>query len=110
MSAVARDDHGRSPSIVYEARCIGSEYGQSVFGMLQQGEKMPWKSFRNIYIRWMPRIILLNHWPRVRFDARYSRQEQYEVVPHVRICAGGCRVTGIPTATLASEHKVAHRT
>ena len=39
----------------------------------QKGEKMPWKSFRNIYIRWMPRITLLHPWPWVRFDARYSR-------------------------------------
>ena len=49
---------------------------------------MPWKSFRSIYIHWMPRITLLHPWPWVRFDARYSRKEPYEVFPHIRICAG----------------------
>lgn len=39
----------------------------------QKGGKMPWKAFRNIYLRWMPRLTVLHPWPWVRFDAKYSR-------------------------------------
>ena len=66
----------------------GKEYGRSFLKVFLVGEKMPWKSFRNIYIRWMSSIELLHPWPWVRFDARYSRKEPHEEVPHVRICAG----------------------
>ncbi len=83
---------------------LAGSMGNAFFGVLQLRGIMSWKSFRNIFIRWMPRIALFHHRPWVRFDARYSRKEPYEVVPHVRICAGGSRVTGIPTATLASQN------
>ncbi|WP_052812996.1 group II intron reverse transcriptase/maturase [Desulfonatronum thioautotrophicum] len=39
----------------------------------QKGGKMPWTAFRNIYIRWMPRLAVLHPWPWLRFDAKYSR-------------------------------------
>ena len=39
----------------------------------QKGGRMPWKTFRNIFIRWMPKTTMLHPWPWIRFDAKYSR-------------------------------------
>jgi hypothetical protein len=39
----------------------------------QKGNKMPWKVFRPIFIRWVPNITLVHPWPYQRFDAMYLR-------------------------------------
>ena len=56
--------------------------------MLQQGGKCPGVHSQHFHPLDAESNIA-HPWPWVRFDARYSRKEPYEVVPQVRICAGG---------------------
>jgi RNA-directed DNA polymerase len=50
-----------------------------------------WERYRRLQKRWLPPPRKVHPFPSVRFNAKYSREEPYAVVPHVRICAGGTR-------------------
>ncbi len=63
-----------------------------------QKTRLNWRRFKALIHRWIPTQRLLQPFPSVRFDATHPRSEPYAVVPHVRFCAGGGRVTGLPTA------------
>ena len=48
-----------------------------------------WNKFGRFLNAVLPKANILHPWPEQRFDTRYSRQEPYALVVHVRICAGG---------------------
>jgi RNA-directed DNA polymerase len=48
-------------------------------------KRWTWERFYRLQGNWLPRPRVVHPYPSVRFDAKYSRQEPYEVVPHVRI-------------------------
>ena len=54
-------------------------------------DRWTWARFNRLQKLCLPRPRLVHPQPRVRFDAKHSRQEPYAVIPHVRICAGGTR-------------------
>jgi len=51
-------------------------------------QRWTWERFYRLQAIWLPRPRIVHPYPAERFDAKYSRQEPYAVVPHVRICAG----------------------
>jgi RNA-directed DNA polymerase len=58
----------------------------------QKGKsRWTWERFYRLQRQWLPRPRVAHPFPCVRFDAKYSREEPYAVVPQVRICAGGTR-------------------
>jgi len=46
---------------------------------------------------WLPKSCLVHPYSEVRFRAKYSMEEPYALVVHVRICMGGTGWTGIST-------------
>src|SRR5690625_1023779 len=48
-------------------------------------KRWTWERFYRLQGKWLPRPRVVHPYPNVRFDAKHSRQEPYEVVPHVRI-------------------------
>jgi hypothetical protein len=56
----------------------------------QKGRRMTWEKFERIAKGWIPLPKCKHPWPNQRFGRYYPRQEPYAVVPHVRVCAGGC--------------------
>ncbi|WP_418202200.1 group II intron reverse transcriptase/maturase [Anaerohalosphaera lusitana] len=57
-----------------------------------QRSRMTWSRMYKLMDRWLPKPRILHAYPQARLKAaRYDpRQEPYAVIPHVRICAGGC--------------------
>jgi len=51
-------------------------------------KRWTWERFYRLQAIWLPRPRIVHPYPSERFDAKYSKQEPYAVVPHVRICAG----------------------
>jgi group II intron reverse transcriptase/maturase len=54
-----------------------------------QRHRLPWRRYKRLVNRWIPRARILHPYPNVRFDAKHPRQEPGAVVPHAGICAGG---------------------
>ncbi len=63
-----------------------------------QKDASTWKRIARIADDWLPKPRILHPWPHQRFVVKHSRWEPYAGIPHVRICAGGRPVTGVPTA------------
>jgi hypothetical protein len=63
-----------------------------------QKDRFSWDRITRLVDDWLPKPRVLHPWPSVRFAVRHPRWEPYAGKPHVRFCAGGRPVMGVPTA------------
>jgi hypothetical protein len=64
-----------------------------------QKTRIAWARMTELADFWLPKPIILHPWPSERFAVTNPRWEPYAGKPHVRICAGACDETHVPTAT-----------
>ncbi len=72
-----------------------------------QKDASTWTRIARIAHDWLPKPCILHLWPHQRFVVKHPRWEPYAGIPHVRICAGGRPVTGVPTAIHATSRRSA---
>lgn len=71
----------------------------------QRGRRWNRTRLKSLFTRRLPKPKILHPYPNQRFAVTYPREEPYEVVPHLRICAGG-PARAIPAATAVSGRKM----
>jgi RNA-directed DNA polymerase len=55
-----------------------------------QKANLTWERMSRLAKIWLPPPRVTHPYPKQRFDVRHPRQEPSAVVPHARVCAGGC--------------------
>jgi RNA-directed DNA polymerase len=55
-----------------------------------QKANLTWERMSRLAKIWLPPPRVTHPYPKQRFDVRHPKQEPSAVVPHARVCAGGC--------------------